>query len=92
MKNFRSNARTSLKMDIAFFVLWRNQKEMIKLYSTHCPKCKVLTLKLTQKNINFEVIDDIDAMLKMGIKSAPMLDVDGELLDFAKALAWVREQ
>lgn len=49
-------------MGIANFVLWRNQIVMIKLYSTHCPKCKVLTIKLTQKNINFEVIDDIDTM------------------------------
>jgi hypothetical protein len=47
---------------------------------------------ILQNELYFEVIDDIDAMLKMGIKSAPMLDVDGELLDFAKALAWVREQ
>ena len=62
------------------------------LYTTHCPKCKVLTIKLTQKNINFEVIDDIDTMQKMGFRSAPMLDVDGELMDFTKALAWVKEQ
>ena len=65
---------------------------MIKLYSTHCPKCKVLIIKLTQKNINFEVIDDIDIMQKMGFRSAPMLDVDGNIMDFAKALAWVKEQ
>jgi len=28
----------------------------------------------------------------MGFRSAPMLDVDGELMDFTKALAWVKEQ
>ncbi len=65
---------------------------MIKLYSTHCPKCKVLTLKLTQKNIQFEVIDDLDLMKRLGFKSAPMLDVDGKLYEFNRALEWVKEQ
>lgn len=65
---------------------------MIKLYSTHCPKCKVLTLKLTQKNIQFEVIDDLNLMKQLGFKSAPMLDVDGKLYEFNRALEWVKEQ
>ena len=65
---------------------------MVKLYSTHCPKCKVLTIKLTQKNIPFEVIDDLEVMKRLGFKSAPMLDVDGKLYDFARALEWVKEQ
>ena len=65
---------------------------MVKLYSTHCPKCKILTIKLQQKNINFTEIDDIAVMQSLGFKSAPMLSVDGKIMDFNKALAWVREQ
>ena len=65
---------------------------MIKLYSTHCPKCKILTIKLQQKNINFTEIDDIAIMQSLGFKSAPMLSVDGQIMDFNNALAWVKEQ
>lgn len=65
---------------------------MVKLYSTHCPKCKILTIKLQQKNINFTEIDDIAVMQSLGFKSAPMLSVDGKIMDFNKALAWVKEQ
>lgn len=65
---------------------------IVKMYSTHCPKCKVLDAKLKQKNIKFAIIDDIAVMQSLGFRSAPMLDVDGELMDFTKALAWVREQ
>jgi len=65
---------------------------MIKLYSTHCPKCKVLTMKLQAKNIDFTEIDDVEVMKALGFKSAPMLSVNGTLLDFSAALNWVKEQ
>lgn len=65
---------------------------MVTLYSTHCPKCKVLTIKLAQKNIEYTEIDDLEEMKRLGFKSAPMLNVDGNLYDFTRALAWVKEQ
>lgn len=66
---------------------------MIRLYSTNCPKCKVLGMKMKQKHIEYEEFTDIDAMLAMGIKSAPLLQVDdGKLLDFAEAVKWVNAQ
>lgn len=65
---------------------------MVKLYSTHCPKCKILTIKLQQKNIDFTEIDDVVVMQNLGFRSAPMLSVDGKIMDFNKALAWVKEQ
>ena len=65
---------------------------MIKLYSTHCPKCKVLTMKLNQKKIEYVVIDDIEEMKRQGFRSTPMLDVDGTIYDFAQALEWVKRQ
>ena len=65
---------------------------MIKMYSTHCPKCKVLAMKLAQKNIEFEEIDDLDEMRSIGLKSAPALRIDEQILDFNAAIAWVKEQ
>ena len=65
---------------------------MVKLYSTHCPRCKVLETKLKQKNIEYEECNDVDEMLRKGLISAPYLEVDNELLDFGKAVKWVNER
>lgn len=65
---------------------------MIKLYSTHCPKCEILETKLKQKNIQYEECTSIDEMLSKGIETVPVLEVDGQLLDFGKAVRWVNER
>lgn len=64
----------------------------VVLYSTHCPKCKVLGMKLKQKNINFEENTNIDVMIEKGFKSAPILEVDGIVYDFKQAVDWIGEQ
>lgn len=65
---------------------------MVVFYSTHCQKCRILELKLKQKNIKYEENNNVDEMLSKGITSAPCLEVDGELLDFGKAVKWVNER
>lgn len=62
---------------------------MITLYSTGCPKCKVLTMKLNQKGVQYNINTNVDEMLAKGIKSAPILEVDGKLYDFMQANNWV---
>lgn len=64
----------------------------VVFYSTHCPKCKVLELKLKQKNINFEENNDVELMLQKGFKSAPVLEVDGVVYNFKEAVEWIGEQ
>lgn len=64
----------------------------ITLYSTHCPKCKVLESKLKQKNIVYEEINDIKVMSEKGFMSVPKLDVDGIVYDFKEAVKWIGEQ
>ena len=61
----------------------------VTLYSTRCPKCKVLTTKLDSKNIQYSIISDIDIMASKGIITVPVLDVDGNMLDFKAAVEWV---
>lgn len=61
----------------------------VKLYSTHCPKCIILEKKLNQKNISFEEINDIDVMTAKGFMQAPILEVDGEVMDFKQANDWI---
>ena len=69
---------------------------MIKLYSTGCPKCKVLEAKLKQKNIEYEVEKDPAAIIAKGqevnILSAPILEVENKYYDFAKAIKYVNER
>lgn len=65
---------------------------MIKLYSTNCPKCKVLEVKLKNKNIEYDVCTDVDEMLAQGIKGAPALQLeDNTILNFSDAVRWVNE-
>jgi hypothetical protein len=65
---------------------------MIKVYTTHCPKCQVLEMKLKQKKIEFESCDDMDEMTSRGIKAAPSMEVDGTIYNFTDAVKWVNAQ
>lgn len=60
------------------------------LYSTNCPKCKVLETKLNQAGYKYEIINDGDLMREKGFLEAPVLEVNGETKNFAQALAWLR--
>ena len=64
---------------------------MIILYSTNCPKCKVLEQKLKSKNIEYIEFTDIDKMIEMGFSVMPMLEVDGVIMDFGTANKWINE-
>ena len=61
----------------------------IVLFSTGCPKCKVLEKKLLQKNMVYEEVNDVDVMTEKGFMSVPMLEVDGEVMDFKAASDWI---
>ena len=65
---------------------------MIKVYSTGCPRCKVLEAKLQQKGIDYSIENDQDAMKEKGILSVPYLEVDDELLEFGQAIKWVNNR
>ena len=62
------------------------------LYSTHCPKCKVLEAKLNQKGINYEENNDVELMMKKGFTTVPKLEVDGVVYDFKEAVEWIGER
>ncbi len=61
---------------------------MITLYSTGCPKCRVLKKKLDAANIPYTVIDDVDVMMSLGMQSVPVLKVGDELLSFEEAVRY----
>lgn len=62
------------------------------LYSTGCPSCNVLKKKLTAKGIEFEENNDQELMQSMNFVRVPVLDVDGNQMDFAAANKWINEQ
>ena len=64
---------------------------MIILYSTNCPKCKILEQKLKSKNIKYSEFTDVDKMIEMGFSVMPMLEVDGVIMDFGTANKWINE-
>lgn len=61
-------------------------------YSTHCPKCAVLQSKLNEKSIEYIENNNIEDMIKTGYRTAPLLEVDGEVMDFTSAIKWVNER
>lgn len=62
----------------------------IILYSTGCPRCKVLKLKLDKANIPYEEIEDIDAIIAAGYKTAPVLKVGEKFYEFGEAVKWIK--
>ena len=62
------------------------------MYSTGCPKCRVLKTKLDTSGLPFTVNDDIDEMMALGFRSVPVLSVDGEFYTYADAVRWVNER
>lgn len=60
------------------------------LYSTNCPKCKVLEKKLESSGINYSIVTDVDVMAQKGFQSAPMLEVDDKIYEFSEAVKWLK--
>ena len=59
------------------------------LYTTHCPKCKVIESKLNAKKIEFDIVDDKSTLREMGIVSVPVLEADGKKMSFLEANKYV---
>lgn len=60
--------------------------------SSTCPKCKVLKMKLDKAGVEYTVVEDIEVMKELGIKTLPYLQLsDGTLLDFGAAVAFVKD-
>ena len=65
---------------------------MVTLYTTHCPRCKVLARKLDAYGVEYRTNEDVSEMTEKGLKSAPGLGLpDGRILTFAEAVDWLNE-
>lgn len=62
------------------------------LYSTGCPKCKILKKKLAEKNIDYTENQNVEEMVALGIDQVPVLKIDGEIMKFKEAVEWVNSR
>ncbi len=62
---------------------------MIILYSTGCPRCRVLRQKLNSKHVPYTEENSVSKMLELGITQVPVLSVDGKIMEFSEANAWI---
>lgn len=67
----------------------------MKLYSTGCPKCNILKLKLDAADIAYEEITDLDEINKVAtehsIKSAPFVEYAGVFYTFEEFVKKIPE-
>ena len=70
----------------------KGDKMSVILYTTHCPKCMVLEKKLKSKNIEYVENTDTNLMISKGFETTPMLEVDGEIMNFVVANTWINAQ
>lgn len=64
---------------------------MYKFYTTNCPKCMLIKKLLDGKKVDYETVNlnddktEMERIIKLGYTSAPLLDVDGNILEFKDA-------
>lgn len=63
----------------------------IVLYTTHCPKCKILEKKLKDKNIKYSVCEDVKVMQSLGITSVPVLMIDDKKMNYYDSIQFVNK-
>ena len=61
----------------------------IVLYSTGCPKCKVLEKKLDDAGVEYEVVSDTEVMLSKSFINVPVLSINDNNLKFKEAVDWI---
>lgn len=62
----------------------------VVVYSTNCPKCSVLEKRLTTLGIEHDTVLGADEILKRGFQTAPLLEVDGKIMDFKEGMEWAK--
>ncbi len=65
---------------------------MVVLYTTGCPRCRVLEMKLEAAGIPYTKVEDEQVMIDRGFLSAPMLEADGAVMTFKEAADWIRQK
>lgn len=57
-------------------------------YSTGCPMCRQLERILNSKGVKYTLCTDENKMIELGIRQAPVLSVNGNILKTPQAMRW----
>lgn len=63
---------------------------LVILYTSGCGKCIVLQRKLEDAGISFKRETDLSKLVKNGILNLPILEVNGEMYNFSRALKFIQ--
>lgn len=63
------------------------------VYSTGCPQCKVLKLKLADKNVDFNLVEDKDEVIKAaekyGMTNVPFMVIEDKAYNFVESIKYI---
>ena len=62
------------------------------LYSTHCPCCETLEERLREAEIEYTVFSATDQILALGITHVPILEINGQKLNYPASIRWLNER
>lgn len=66
---------------------------MLKFYTSHCFKCKMLSSLMDSKKIEYKEIDDENVYLPIadnsGILSMPFAELNGKIINTKELQEWV---
>lgn len=65
--------------------------EDIILFSSGCPKCKVLKQKLDEKKIKYTISEDFEELIRQNLQTVPVLKMNGNYYQFSEAIKVVNE-
>jgi glutaredoxin len=65
----------------------------IIVYTTGCPRCKILEKTLVAAGIDYIAVSDVEAIVKKGFETVPQMEVEGgDTMDFKAAMNWIKER
>ena len=62
------------------------------LYSTHCPCCEAFEERLRQAEIEYTVVSNTEQILTLGITHVPILEINGQQMNYPTAIRWLNER
>lgn len=68
-------------------------EDKIILYTIGCPQCIVLEEKLNNAGIQYDIVNDKEKILALGITKVPALQVGTKIItSLAEANNWIKER
>ena len=64
----------------------------VTLYTIGCGKCLILEKKLNAAGVDYAICEDQKIMEEKGFDFMPVLEVDGQIMNYGEAVKWVNER